>query len=125
MKTIATKVAAIAAAATAAGIPAKLHNHLIHATGGSPRRAKRLLKADPAKAIAMAKAFQAAVESGVPFRTALANAQAAWQMPHGATEAPEGGEGEHEDEPAAEPAPVRRVRRSPRLSAMAAQVATL
>lgn len=44
MQTIETKLAKIAAVAKAAGLTADQQRHLIHGTGGSPRRAKRAIR---------------------------------------------------------------------------------
>lgn len=44
MQTIETKLARIAAVAKAAGLTTDQQRHLIHGTGGSPRRAKRAIR---------------------------------------------------------------------------------
>lgn len=44
---------------------------LIHGTGGSPRRAKRLLKSDPQGALKLAKAFAKDIKAGTAFVTAV------------------------------------------------------
>lgn len=135
MLTIEAKLAKVLPTAIAAGFTESETRHLIHGTGGSPRRAKRLLKTDIETARAMAQAFREGIEAGIPFRTLLAQAQAAWPALGGsATEAPEGGEGEEEGDPegaavVAElpPAPTKRTRRGKAkpVAAAAAELALL
>lgn len=96
MKTIEQKLASIKSTAAAVGFDLDLARHLIHATGGSPRRARRLLRSDIALATSLATGFRDAVTSGTPFRSALATAQAEWATLFPTPEAPEGGEGEEE-----------------------------
>jgi hypothetical protein len=131
MQTIEAKLAKVLPAAHAAGFTEAEARHLIHATGGSPRRAKRILRNDPAMARAMATAFREGLEAGVPFASLLQQARAAWPSLTEPTEAPEGGEGDDAAEPEAaapapEPAaPVRRRRRSTPPAAAAAALAAL
>lgn len=55
--------------------------HLIHGVGGSPRRARRLLKADDglAQALELRDAYIADIGNGVPHTNAVANANGRWQ----------------------------------------------
>jgi hypothetical protein len=136
MQTIQQKLAKVLPTARAAGFTEDEARHLIHATGGSPRRAKRLMRTDPDTARAMAQAFREGLEAGEPFASLLQQARAAWPSLTEPTEAPEGGEGDDAAEPEAaapapaapapEPAaPVRRRRRSPPPAAAAAALAAL
>lgn len=98
--------------------------HLIHGVGGSPRRAKRLLK-NPgddghAVAIELRDAFAKDATSGVPYVTALKAANERYAAKFGAAAE------EHDEEPEAQPEPVKPVRRSRRsLTQMAASVASV
>ncbi|CAB4158742.1 hypothetical protein UFOVP707_22 [uncultured Caudovirales phage] len=98
MQTIADKTARIIRAAKAAGLTADQARHLIHATGGSPRRARRILRQDPALATMLADTFKAAVTEGTPFVTAVRQANAAYLASMPATEGADGGEDEEAGE---------------------------
>jgi hypothetical protein len=93
MKTIEQKLASIKTAAAAAGVSLDQARHLIHAVGGSPRRARRLLQTDIGLATLLAGQFKVAIDSGTPYRTLLAEGQARWNK---LFPTPEGGEGEDE-----------------------------
>src|SRR5690242_16068550 len=60
MQDIATKIARVRPVAKAAGLTADQMRHLIHGTGGSPRRAKRAIKAGIAEQLI--ETYQAALE---------------------------------------------------------------
>lgn len=71
MKTIATKIAALRP--FAAGIADDALRHIIHGVGGSPRRAKRLLRSDPNSALGLGEDYVADITAGVPHVTAVRN----------------------------------------------------
>lgn len=63
---IATKLSRISSALKAAGWTEKQGRHLIHGTGGSPRRARRLLKDNIELAVALRDAYAKGIADGVP-----------------------------------------------------------
>jgi hypothetical protein len=69
MQTIADKSLAIRAVAHAAGIKGDAIRHLIHGCGGSPRRAKRAIKAGVAELLA--ETYKAALDSGLSHTQAV------------------------------------------------------
>lgn len=71
MQTIAHKLTVVSKSPAAAGWSENELRALIHGTGGSPRRAKRLLKADPEQAKTLADAFAADIAAGTAFVNAV------------------------------------------------------
>lgn len=109
MQTIEAKLAKIAAALTAAGLTRDQGRHLIHGTGGSPRRAKRAIRMGIAPMLI--EAYDAALNETGAHAKAVIACNAMWNdlVPRAAgtesdddtPEAPEGGEGEDSAEAAA------------------------
>lgn len=64
MKTIDQKLTIVRTVAAAAEISADDLRALIHGCGGSPRRAKRVLRQDPALAKLLAEQYRTAIEAG-------------------------------------------------------------
>ena len=105
MKTIAEKLTIVRTAKAAAGWTDDALRHLIHGTGGSPRRAKRLLNSDPALATMLAEQYRIAVEEGHAHVSAVKLCAEQYRAVFpSATEAPEGGEGDDESDVDAEEA---------------------
>lgn len=107
MQTITTKLAAVKSCAAAAGWADNELRSLIHGVGGSPRRAKRVLKANPTLAKSLADAYAAAIKAGTPHITAVKAAAQQFAKLVPSTEAPEGGEGGDDDAADAAPAPAK------------------
>lgn len=101
MQTIATKLAAVRK--HAAGWNDHDLRCLIHGVGGSPRRARRVLKADAALAKMLAEQYATAIESGTHHVHAVKACNESFLAMFAPstetdTEAAEGGEGEDESE---------------------------
>lgn len=112
---IASKLAKVRRAAPAGWTDDQLR-HLIHGTGGSPRRAIRLLKADTEIAAAFRDQYAAEIDANVHHVTAVRNAAARYlaMFPPAAND---DGETEPEEE---QPEPAPRSRRT--LKELAAQL---
>jgi len=76
MQDIATKIARVRPVAVAAGLSVDQMRHLIHGTGGSPRRAKRAIKAGFAEVLA--DAYEAALQDEGSHAKAVAKCNAMW-----------------------------------------------
>lgn len=140
MQTIATKLTAVRSIPAAQGWSDNELRSLIHGTGGSPRRAKRLLRADPALAKLLAEQYAAAIESGTHHIHAVKACAEQFAEMFGRpapsdddtdgddTEAGEAGEGDADEQPAAEPvaaAPAKTVKRVRKAKADAAALKAL
>lgn len=96
MQTIATKLAAVKSIAAAEGWADNELRALIHGCGGSPRRAKRILRADQAVAKVLSESYANAIAEGMHHVHAVAacNQQFAEMFPRAAEpsdeEAPQG-----------------------------------
>jgi hypothetical protein len=95
MQTIATKLTAVRP--FAAGFTDNELRSLIHGTGGSPRRAKRLLKTSLVAAKELATKFADDIREGTPFVTAVQAANARYAEIIGA--------GTEDDDAVAKPSP--------------------
>lgn len=98
MQEIATKLARIATVAKAAGLTADQQRHLIHGTGGSPRRAKRAIRLGIHEQLIAAYAAALADEGSHVLATAACNKLWAELVPSAPVD------DEAEDDGAAEPA---------------------
>lgn len=106
MQTIATKLAAVKSSPAAAGWSDNELRSLIHGCGGSPRRAKRMLRNSPDVAKMLAEGYAAAIAEGTHHIHAVKACNSMFLALMGATgTAPAADETDETDEEADEPAP--------------------
>lgn len=123
MQTIDTKLAKIRGAAPEGWTDDALR-HLIHGTGGSPRRAKRLLARADGSAELFAGKYRDAVAAGLPHSACVMAGNKLWAETYGGPvesdgddDDSEGGTPDADAVPAAQAAAARTIRRAARQAA--------